>query len=160
MSDALAVYLHDHLAGSNFGIELLKNLHQEHASEPLGQFASAELAELEREREVLEQIIERVGVKAPALKEAATWFAEKISRFKLSHASSGEFGTFEALEALGLGISGRIALWRTLAAIAPANERVRGPDFDALAARAEEQYERVEERRVELAGRAFNIPRK
>jgi hypothetical protein len=159
MSDPLATYLHDHLAGSNFAIELLKNLHDQHAGEPLGQFAAVIRIEIEEERQVLQRIIDQVGNQPPALKEAAAWVLEKLSRFKLTHAGSGELGTFEALETLGLGILGRAALWRALSVIAPTDARVHGPDFDTLAAGALAQHARVEERRLQVASTALRSAR-
>ena len=155
MSDPLATYLHDHLAGSNFATELLNNLRDQHADEPLGQFAAALLSELLEERQVLQRIIDRVGTEPSALKEATAWVGEKVSRFKLSRASSGEFGTFEALEALALGILGRAKLWRALSVIAPTDARVHGVDFDTLIARAQAQHEQVEERRLQIAAMAL-----
>src|SRR3954451_1211107 len=152
MSDPLATYLHDHLAASHFAVELLKNLHEQHAGEPLGPFAAALLGEVEEDRQVLQQIVDRVGTEASALKEATAWVGEKVSRFKLRHASAGEVGTLEALETLALGILGKRALWRALSVIAPTYVRVRGEDFDTLAARAEAQHARVEERRLQVAG--------
>ncbi len=76
---------------------------------------------------------------------------EKVSRFKLRHAGAGKFGMLEALEALALGIVGKQALWRALSVIAPTNLRVRGEDFDVLAARAQAQHARVEEHRLQVA---------
>lgn len=155
MSHPLAAYLHDHLAGSNFAIELLKNLEDQHSGEPLGQFAAAELAILVEDRQILQGIVDRIGTETSALKEATAWVAEKASRFKLRHPSSPDFGTFEALEALALGIHGRVALWRVLSIIAPTDTRVRGEDFDALAARAQAQHDRVEQRRLQVAPSAL-----
>jgi len=155
MSNPLATYLHDHLAGSNFATELLKNLQDQHAGEPLGQFAAALLIALEEERQILQGIIDRVGAEPSTLKEATAWVGEKVSRFKLRRASSGEVGTFEALEALSLGILERVALWRALSVIAPTDVRVRGVDFDALVARARAQHAQVEERRLQIAGTAL-----
>ena len=155
MSDPLATYLHDHHAGSNFGIELLKNLQDQHAGEPLAEFAAAELTLLLEDRQILEGIIDRVGTEASAVKEAAAWVGEKLSRFKLRHASSADFGTFEALETLTLGINGRVALWRALSLIAPTDTRLRGEDFHALAAAAQAQHDRVEQRRLQIASSAL-----
>lgn len=155
MSEPLAAYLHDHLAGSNFAIELLKSLEEQHASDPLGQFAAAELKLLLEDREILQGIVDRVGTETSALKEATAWVAEKASRFKLRHPSSPEFGTFEALELLALGIHGRVALWRVLSSIAPADSRVGSQDFETLAARAQAQHDRVEERRLQTAPSAL-----
>ena len=155
MSDPLAAYLHDHLAGSNFAIELLKDLQHQHANEPLAAFATALLIELEQRRQLLRQIIDRVGSETAPLKEATTWVGEKLSRFKLSRANSGDAGTFEALELLTLGIHGQIALWRALSVISSTDPRVRGENYDALAAGAQKLHDSVEERRLQLAATAF-----
>jgi hypothetical protein len=159
MTDPLAAYLHDHLAGSNFAIELLKNLEEQHAGEPLGQFAAAELTLLLEDRQLLEGIVDRIGSESSVLKDATGWMAEKASRFKLRHPSSREFGTFEALELLALGIHGRVSLWRVLSVIASTDTRLAGEDFEALAARAQAQHDRVEERRLQIAPAALHAPK-
>lgn len=153
MSDSLSTYLHDHLAGSNFAIDLLEFLRDQHKGEPLGGFAVKLLAEVEEDQKTLQGIIDRMGAGFPVLKEAAAWVGEKVSRLKLRR---GAFGTFEALETLALGIGGKLALWRTLATIADADARVRGMDFEQLAVRAEEQQARVEVLRLQVARAAFD----
>jgi hypothetical protein len=155
MSDHLATYLHDHLAGSNFGVELVENLQEQHRNEPLGQFASDLKIEIESDRKSLQEITDQVDSGAPHLKEAVAWLGEKISRFKLRHATPVEFGTFEALEILALGIQGKLQLWQALAVIAPDDQRLRGADFEALIARAQVQHAAVEERRLQAARAAF-----
>ena len=115
MSDALATYLHDHFAGSNFAVELLEFLRDQHAGQRLGDAAAGILAEVEEDRKVLQGIIGRVGNGVPILKEASAWIGEKLSELKLRQ---GAFGTFEALEGLALGILGKVALWRALADLA------------------------------------------
>jgi hypothetical protein len=151
MNDPLATYLNDHLAGSNFGMELLEFLRDKHVGEPLGAFAAELLAEVGEDRRVLQGIIERAGGTS-ILKEATAWLGEKISEFKLR---SGPFGTFEALEALALGIMGKLLLWRALETITDADTRVSGIDFGQLATRAQGQYSRVEERRLQAAPAAL-----
>ena len=61
MNDPLAIYLHDHLAGSKVAIDLLGAVRDQHAREPLGQFAAELLVEIEEDRAVLRQLGERVG---------------------------------------------------------------------------------------------------
>lgn len=58
---------------------------------------------------------------------------------------------FEALEALALGIQGKLSLWRPLAVITQADYRLGGVDYERLIARAESQHERVEEKRLQAA---------
>lgn len=154
MSDPLAAYLHDHLAGSNFAIELLKNLEQRHAGDPLAAFAAAELPLLLEDRLIVQGIVDRIGAEAPTLKEAAAWVAEKASRFKLKHPGSRAYGAFESLELLAIGVHGRVALWRALA-LMRGDERLGDHEFDALAARAQQQHDRVEQQRLHLATRAL-----
>ncbi len=154
MSDSLAIYLHDHLAGSNFAVELLEFLRDQHPGEALGEAAVALLAEVESDRTVLQGIISRTGNSVPFLKEASAWVAEKLSELKLQR---GPFGTFEALEALTLGILGKLALWQALAAIAETDARLPGVDFGHLAARAQRQHASAEELRLRAVHAAFEL---
>jgi hypothetical protein len=155
MSAPLATYLHDHLAGANFAIDLLKSMRDRYANAPLGQFASTVLLEVEADRETLRRIVERVGKGSPDLKEAAAWILEKTSRFKLGHGEAQGIGTFQAIETLALGILGKLALWRALAILAEKDDRLRDVDFRELIARAEAQYATVEENRLLLARTAL-----
>ncbi len=155
MSEPLAVYLHDHLAGSAFGIDLVESLRDHYAGDPLGEFASDLLIEIKQDREVLQSIADGIGKTSPDVKEAAAWLAEKAARFKLSHDEARGLGTFEALEVLALGILGRVALWRALAVAAECDERLTGVDFEKLIARAERQHAQVEEQRLVTARTAL-----
>ncbi len=155
MSDSLASYLHDHLAGSHFAIELLKSLGDQYSGEPLGQFVSGLAVEIEQDQTVLLEIIDQVGKTRPNLKQAAGWLTEKVSKFRLSRDAEGGFGAFEALEILALGILGRIALWRALAVIAEDQTELQNLDFEQLIARAQDQHDRVEENRLRVAQTAL-----
>jgi hypothetical protein len=155
MSSPLATYLHDHLAGAVVAINVLEALRNQHDGEPLGQFAAGLLVEVEADRAVLQRVAERVGARSSGLKEATAWLGEKVSRLKLRRRAARGLGTFEALESLALGILGKLALWRALAVVAAADARLRGVDFDHLAARAQAQYAQVEERRLEAARTAL-----
>ncbi|HEX5760565.1 MAG TPA: hypothetical protein VF121_15370 [Thermoanaerobaculia bacterium] len=159
MSDPLATYLQDHLAGSVLAVDLLEALRGEHAGEPLGELAAGLLVEVEADRTVLQGLVERVGAGPSPIKEAAAWLGEKVSRLKLHRDAAGELGAFQALEVLALGILGKRALWRALAAAAPADERLRGLDFAHLATRAQAQHDRVEEQRLASAREALRPAR-
>jgi hypothetical protein len=154
MSD-LETYLYDHLAGSNFAVGLLEFVRDQHAGEPLSDSAAGLLSEIEQDRKTLQEIIGRVSDGTPILKEAAAWLGEKLSEFKLRR---GYFGTFEALEALALGIQGKLALWRALEIIAGADVRLQGLDFSQLADSAEQQHSQAEELRLQSARIAFASP--
>jgi hypothetical protein len=155
MSDPLATYLEDHLAGANAGIELLEFMRDENETEPLGLFLETLRHEIEADRQTLQELADRVGHGLKKLKEATAWLAEKVGRTKLGKLSKGEIGTFEALEALALGILGKRSLWKALAEAAPNDPRLAGMDFETLIERAESQHASVEEKRLELARRAL-----
>jgi hypothetical protein len=158
MSDPLATYLEDHLAGASAAIDLLESLRDQHASEPLGPLAAQWLDAITGDRKTLLQLIDRVERGPHVGKEAAAWLAEKVSRAKLGRVSKGDLGTFQALETLSLGILGKRALWKALAAAAPEDPRLAGPDYDALIRGAESQFASVEERRLAIGPRALSLP--
>jgi hypothetical protein len=159
MNDPLATYLHDHLAGSQFAIKLLDSLHDQYRNEELGNFALTLCAEVKRDQEILEAIVDRIGKVHLDLSEAAGWLAEKASQIKLhrDHAGGG-LGTFEALETLSLGIRGKLALWDALPRIRDFDKRIPDQDFEQLAERAEDQYSRVEQHRLRLIHATFGRP--
>ncbi|HWO30617.1 MAG TPA: hypothetical protein VNO32_17615 [Candidatus Acidoferrum sp.] len=156
MSEPLAIYLQDHLAGASLAIELLKSMRDQHSGAPLGDFAATLLAEIEADHDVLRALAERTGSGSSAVKELGAWLTEKVSRVKLSRQSENDLKTFEALEFLQLGIHGKWALWRALDAVAARDVRLQGTDFAKLIARAEIQEAEVEHRRLEAARAAFS----
>jgi hypothetical protein len=161
LHDPLAIYLHDHLAGSHFAIELLDSLHDRYKDDDLGRFALALSAEVKRDQDTLQQIIDHVGRAQLDLTEAVGWASEKVSQFKMRRDDSGgRLGTFEALEALSLGIRGKLALWRALPVIREVDQRVPAEDFGRLAVRADGQFGSVEAQRLQLIHLAFRPPSK
>jgi hypothetical protein len=157
MSESLATYLHDHLAGAAYAIDLVEFMRDQHSDDDLGRFAAEVLVEIKQDRDTLRDVAERIGASGSTLKEAASWMAEKVSRFTLGHDSGSGLATFEGLEFLAIGILGKRALWRALAAIAPSDPRMAGVDYNALAASAQKQHDKVEQRRL-LAARTALRP--
>jgi hypothetical protein len=157
MSEPLAIYLHDHLAGAALAIELLKSMRDQHSGAPLGEFAATLLAEIAADHNVLRALAERTGSGPSAVKELGAWLTEKVSRVKFSGQSENDLKTFEALEFLQLGIHGKSAMWRALDAVAARDIRLQGIDFANLIARAEIQEAEVEHQRLEPAQLAFSL---
>jgi hypothetical protein len=155
MSDSLSTYLNDHLAGSAHAIDLVKTMRDDYAGKPLGDFAASLLVDIEADRDVLQNLANRIGAGASGFKEFAGWLSEKASRVKLGHDGKLGLGTFEALEFLVLGIHGKWSLWLALGAIASDDSRLQGMDFDQLAARAQSQIESVEQWRLKAAHSAL-----
>jgi hypothetical protein len=158
MTDALATYLQDHLAGAMHAIELLKAMRNHHGGGPLGQFASELLSEIEADRDLLAGLTEKAGATPGVMKEWAAWMGEKVSRLKLKHGRGDGLGTFEALEFLVVGIHGKWALWRALSLVTVCDPRFQGTDFEQLATRAKSQHDKVDARRLECARSALCPP--
>jgi hypothetical protein len=148
MTEPLVTYLHDHLAGSRFAIELLQKMEAGYPDHETGHLASALLREIREDRAVLESIIDRVGSARPDFKDATAWLAELASRPKLRHDDPTGLGAFEAFEALGLGIMGKLSLWQSLAILAKTDSRLAGHDFEHLAERARHQHDRIDKYRL------------
>jgi hypothetical protein len=156
MSDPLSTYLHDHLGGAKAAIDLLETMRDGHKDQPLKDFAASLLIEVQADRDTLQRLAEKVGSGSNALKEFSGWLAEKGTRLKLGQGSGGDFGTFEALEFLALGVRGKMGMWQALAVAAEGDTRLSGwCDFEQLAARAGSQYEQVEQKRMQAAKTAL-----
>jgi hypothetical protein len=65
MSDPLTTYLRYHLAGPIHAIELLKAMREHYVGEPLGEFATDLLVEIESDRDVLANLTESLGGSVP-----------------------------------------------------------------------------------------------
>jgi hypothetical protein len=152
-SETLATYLNDHLAGSVAAVEMLGHLAElRRGTEQEGLFLELR-TEVEQDQTVLRQMLGALGEKESRTRKAAAWITEKLGRVKLrlDDPGDGELQVLEALETLGLGIQGKLALWRSLVAVADLNPQLRVLDFGRLEQRALAQYQRVESERVRAA---------
>jgi hypothetical protein len=149
---SFATYLNDHLAGSVAALELLDNLLEHNPA--AGRDTLVEVrSEVEQDQQVLRDILDRVGGQESTARKVAAWLSEKLGQAKLSFDDSGtgDLRALQALEALGLGIQGKLSLWRALAAVAGRIPALGGLDFPDLQRRAERQFARVEELRLRAA---------
>lgn len=151
--EALLTYLNDHLAGSVAALELLDLLLSTGPAGEREAYRSIR-TEIEEDQRILQQIIERLGGKESRVRKAAAWLTEKLGRakFQIDDPGDGEFRTLEALEAVCLGIQGKLALWRALQALGPLPE-TGGLDLSGLQRRAQDQFERIDRLRL-LAAQA------
>lgn len=149
MSESLASYLDDHLAGARGAIDLLEVMRDRHEGESLGRFTNELLQEIEEDRQLLRDLARKVGVESNVLKETGAWLGEKASRLKFRHGGEDELGTFMALETVSLGILGKRALWKALSELSTEDTRLQGIDYARLIARAESQHARTDEVRLQ-----------
>ena len=153
----LGTYLNDHLAGSVGALDLIDHLARESDTPDEASFFRRLHAEIAAEQAQLRDLLRDLGLDESGVRKAAGWVAEKVTRLKLKWDDPGDDGLrrFEALEALALGITGKLSLWKTLAAVAGEMPALRHLDFAELQRRSEEQYAAVETRRLAAAREAF-----
>lgn len=153
----LQTYLNDHVAGSRTALELLDFLIDAHADADSRAFFTTLRADIAADRQTLDDTIARLGGGPSIVREAGGWFADRLTRLKLAidDPAAGGLKHLEALELLALGILGKRSLWRALETVKPAVAALAGLDLRSLQARAEDQYARVEARRLNTATRAL-----
>ena len=147
MNTSLEKYLHDHLAGAAFAIDLLGALCTKHESDAFHEQLRSLLVDIKSDRDELEGIAGRLGIEPGGMKEGIARFMEKLTRPKLINSADELFSSFEACEALALGILGKRGLWDALAATIGTTDA----DLARLRKRAEEQYRVIEKIRLDLA---------
>lgn len=149
---ALEIYVNDHLAGATMGCEIAEDLRDRNAGTPLGERMASLATEIDADRRTLADLAERLGTPSNPVKKGTAWLAEKAGELKFSGATSGNpaLGTFLALETLSLGVEGKIALWRSLKAIAGDHTALAAMSFDELIERGQTQRRALEAERMEV----------
>jgi hypothetical protein len=144
----LAVYLNDHLAGAEAGRRLAGRV--AHLTDPDLQGLDREI---ERDYSRLRQLFDELGISRSRVKRAGGIAAETLSRIKLRLGSAGvrDVEQLLGLEALAVGVAGKLRLWRALESIAASDPRLDAGELRALGARAEAQLDAIEQVRLRAA---------
>jgi hypothetical protein len=158
-NEHLETYLNDHLAGSVVAIELMENLEGVYADTPVAEFVAKLRADVEADRQELRGLMERLQISESKTRKASAWLSEKLTELKLRFDDSkrGDLRLFESFEALSLGIEGKKSLWLALSAAAEVSPGLRIADYERLKQRADEQRDRVETKRIEVAKAALKL---
>jgi hypothetical protein len=157
--EGLITYLNDHLAGSVAALELLDHLIRLQQGAEGEHALAAVRAEVQEDQETLQNLLGDIGGKESRVRKAAAWLTEKLgqAKLRLDDPGGGELRMLEALEALALGIQGKAALWRALAAASVQVSAVRHLDFATLEKRAQNQFQRVDSLRLQAAPAALSL---
>jgi hypothetical protein len=155
-SEALEIYLNDHLAGASAAIQLIERLQSDHAEERHATELARLHNEIEDDIETLRSILDAVESRHHLVKHAAAQVLEQLSQVKLSKVATGslELTRLLELETLYLGVHGKRALWRSLRAIG-SNGPLASYDFDGLIDRANSQLEALDRLRIDAATTAL-----
>lgn len=144
----LSIYLHDHIAGSVGGRELVRRMHHNEQSSEFGPALKQLLDDIEFDSRQLRQISAalKVGPHAP-IKERAAWIGEKLGRLKLNGhlVRRSPLSLLLELEHLQMAVNGKRALWQTLIELARTEPHLTAFDIRGLLARADDQIARVKQ---------------
>jgi hypothetical protein len=145
-SSLLGIYLHDHLAASVAGQELIRRCHENEKSSAFGTALQQLREEIESDARQLRAISAalELGSRAP-IKERAAWIGEKLGRLKLNGhlLRRSPLSLVLELEGLLAGVHGKRALWQTLIELAHTEPRLNQFALGELLARADDQLERL-----------------
>jgi len=151
----LGIYLNDHLAGSVVGTRLARRIAKHNEGNHYGSEASRLAEEIQQDKATLEALMERLDVRKKKLRLAAAAVAETAGRLKPNGRMVGysPLSRVIELEALTIGITGKLELWQSLKAT---GERIDGIDPEQLISRADDQRRRVRDLRLQAAREAFS----
>lgn len=152
----LRTYLQDHHAGATAGLELARRTAGANEESEYGPELARIAREIEDDRDSLERVMERIGVKPSKVKDGALWTAEKLGRLKPNNSVVGysPLSRVVELEGLVIGVTGKLALWESLREAL--GEGVDGIDFAELSRRAGDQRSRLEALRKRAAAEALS----
>jgi hypothetical protein len=147
----LATYLNDHLAGSNLALETIDHLTKENPD--LLPSLTALKTDIYEDRHQLTTLMERLNISESRIRKAGSWILESVAEVKLDvdDDANGPLRRLERLEALAIGIDGKIALWRALEAATGTIKALNGMDYERLVLRGQDQRARVEALRLQAA---------
>jgi hypothetical protein len=153
----LETYLQDHRAGAEMGSDLARRLAEENLGTPYEDFLIGLAQEIQQDVGTLQEIMERFGVGKSIVKTAGAKVGEKLARLKPNDQLTGYSPLSRVLELEGLrsGVGGKLALWDSLAQLAPHDARLDEDEISALVARAERQLAGLREHHAMAAREAF-----
>ena len=155
--EPLHVYLNDHLAGATAGVDLVKTATENHDGE-LGEFFAQVADEITADYNTLTSLMDQMDAHASGAKEVLAKAGSVVSEAKFSGESVDDptFGTFLTLETLSIGVEGKLCMWKALKVVEDSAPELAAANIDTLIERAQSQRDRLESKRLEVAGAALS----
>ncbi len=114
----LTIYLSDHLAGATGAVQRLSQMASQYTDLSIHAELVTLTSQVEQDRAVLVDIIERVGIQPQRHKVVAGRFGEALGRLKRNGRvwSRSPLTPLVEIEAIRAGVTGKLSLWQSLAA--------------------------------------------
>jgi hypothetical protein len=153
----LGIYLNDHLAGATVGVELARRARGANEGTDYGDVLDRIAREIDEDRQALKGLMATLEIGQDRPKVVFGWVAEKIGRLKPNGQLTGysPLSRLIELEALSLGITGKVSLWEALTEVAAEDSRLDTEELRRLAQRAERQRAEVWRLRQQAAREAL-----
>jgi hypothetical protein len=147
----LHIYLNDHLAAETGAVELARRTASALRDSDIGPALDQLARDIAVDREALLTAMSSLRIGVTRYKVGVAWVGEKVGRLKLngSWVSRSPLSTVYELEALILLAHSRRMVWASLLALG--DERLTSARLEELAARADDQIERLESMRADAA---------
>jgi hypothetical protein len=154
----LGIYLEDHWAAAGAGTSLAKRLAKNNEGTQWYPELRRIADEIEQEQQTLSRLRETCGRGGFSVKRLLAQTAERVGRLKLNGSLIGYSPLSRVLELEGMAalIGAKIQLWNALEQ--SFGETLDGIDFHALAERADNQGQRIEDLHLAAAQRALPAP--
>jgi hypothetical protein len=153
----LRIYLQDHMAAANAGVELARRTRGSNQGTTYGDSLAKLADEIDADRRVLEGIADDLEIGRDRPKHMLLWAGEKVGRLKLNGQLTGYSPLSRMIELEGLiaGVGAKLSLWRSLLELAPGEPRLDAARLERLIERGEEQLRTLGELRTRAAREAF-----
>lgn len=155
--DLLGIYLNDHLAGATAGAGRARHLANASRGTALASDLDPLATEIAQDREILKELMRRLDIPARRYKICAGWVLEQAGRLKSNGrvVRRSPLSTMVELEALRMGVTGKVAVWQTLRRLSDTEDRLTPQLLDDLLDRAHRQLRTLEELHLQQATVTF-----
>jgi len=142
---SLAAYLNNHLAGATAGLELFRRAARDHTLAEHARELEALAAEVEADRESLRKQMRHLDIPENRAMAGIGWLGEKAGRLKPNGYLVGRspLADLAELEGLRIAVTGKLAGWQVLRAVAVHDSRLDKTELETLIERAEDQAHRL-----------------
>ncbi|CAM3796447.1 NAD-dependent epimerase/dehydratase family protein [Occultella aeris] len=139
-AELLGLYLSDHLTGATAGRARIQRMAHAFAETPMGPDLADISDQITRERELLSELIQLLGLRRRPYRQAGAWVAERVGRLKLNEriVSPSPMTPLLEVELMRSAVIGKEGVWQTLESLA-LDLKMRPSVFADLAADARKQ---------------------